>query len=308
METISLQAPAKINLSLDVWGRREDGYHEVEMIMQTVALHDVLHLRRRGDGEIVLQCRGEEVPAGPENLVWKAAVLLKEQASLDLPGVEIVLEKNIPVAAGLAGGSTDGAAALRGLNRLWGLNYSREQLLQLGGRLGADVPFCLLGGTALARGRGEKLQPLPPAPFFHVVLAKPRVAVPTAEVYRHFRPEDREPRPDTAGLVEAIRRGDREGIRERLVNVLERVTRRLFPEVAEAGEVATAVADRLFGPGKRPVVMSGSGPTFFCLLDDEEESERLAQELTDRLPVVIKTFFWREPGERQNNQELTGEG
>lgn len=266
---LRLNAHAKINLTLDVLSRRPDGYHEVEMIMQSIALHDTLEMEL--DKEIVLTVSGIRVTAGQDNLVLRAARLLQQQAGPEA-GARIHLHKEIPVAAGLAGGSTDAAAALRGLNRLWNLGLGNEQLVKLAAQLGADVSFCLTGGTAVARGIGEILTPLPPVPAFGVVLVKPAFEVSTAAVYRGLDLADLGRRPDTPAMVGALQKGDLDLVARNLCNVLESVTLKLHPELQ-------TIKKRLQEAGCRGVLMSGSGPTVFGLTADQ----KTAGEITRRI-------------------------
>jgi len=222
-ESIFIKAPAKINLSLDIIGRRPDGFHLVEMVMQTISLCDHITLEA-ADGAIHLHCSHPFVPAGSGNIVWKAAHLLKSTYGSAEMGAVITVEKHIPVSAGLGGGSGDAAAVLKGLNELWDLRLSPAQLAELGLRLGADVPFCLQGGTALARGIGEA-----PPPSLWVVLLKPNMGVSTGEVYREFVQGRVRTRPDTQRLVSALEAGDYQAMAESMANVLESVTFRRFP-------------------------------------------------------------------------------
>ncbi|CCO08602.1 4-(cytidine 5'-diphospho)-2-C-methyl-D-erythritol kinase [Desulforamulus hydrothermalis] len=267
---LRLNAHGKINLTLDVLGRRPDGYHQVEMIMQSIGLHDTLEFAYR-PGEIVLDVSGVPVTAGEDNLVFKAARLLRQYAG-EQAGALIRLHKEIPVAAGLAGGSSNAAAALRGLNRLWQLGLTDEQLSRLAVRLGADVPFCLLGGTAIARGVGELLTPLPPAPRFGVVLVKPPFGVSTAEVYRNLNLAALGSRPDTAAMAESLRQGDLSRVAANLCNVLESVTIKWHPQLQQ-------VKEALLAAGCLGVLMSGSGPTVFGLTEDEAAAASVARRL-----------------------------
>ncbi|GAB6159220.1 4-(cytidine 5'-diphospho)-2-C-methyl-D-erythritol kinase [Desulfotomaculum varum] len=267
---LRLNAHGKINLTLDVLGRRPDGYHQVEMIMQSIGLHDTLDFTYR-PGEIVLDVSGVSVTAGEDNLILKAARLLQQYAG-EQAGARIRLHKEIPVAAGLAGGSSNAAAALRGLNRLWQLGLTDEQLNRLALQLGADVPFCLLGGTAVARGVGELLTPLPPAPRFGVVLVKPPFGVSTAEVYRNLNLAALGRRPDTAAMAESLRQGDLPRVAYNLCNVLESVTLKWHPQLQQ-------VKKELLAAGCLGVLMSGSGPTVFGLTEDEAAAMAVARRL-----------------------------
>jgi len=268
---LEVAAHAKINLSLDIKGRRADGYHELETIMQEVSLHDRLVFYPAPDETLILECDHPEVPAGPENLVYRAALLLREKTGCRR-GVRIVLEKHIPVAAGLGGGSADAAGALTGLNRFFALGLSVTELLPLAAKLGADVPFCLLGGTAFARGRGELLTPLPPLPAMGVVLVKPPFGVSTARVYAAYDERPAGFSPDTAALLAAIERRDLPAVAEHLGNVLEPVTASMYPVVRD-------IRRALLRAGAMNAVMSGSGPTVFGLCPDEREARRVAARL-----------------------------
>ncbi len=263
---IDERAPAKINLALDVKYKRPDGYHEVEMIMTMVDLADRLRFEPLPDGEIRIVCQSMHIPLDEKNLAFQAAKLLNQTLGMNR-GVQIELEKVIPVSAGLAGGSSDAAATLRGLNRLWNLNLSLETLEVLGGKIGSDVPFCIRGGTALATGRGEILQKLPPAPACWVVIAKPPIGVSTADVYGRFRADEIRDHPDVRGMIQAIEMKSFEGVVERLGNVLEDVTLKLYPEVSQ-------IKDRMNKLGLDGVLMSGSGPTVFGITDIRSKAER----------------------------------
>lgn len=279
---LRLNAHAKINLTLDVLSRRPDGYHEVEMIMQSIALHDTLEMEFEPK-EIVLTVSGVRVTAGQDNLVLRAARLLQQQAGPEA-GARIHLHKEIPVAAGLAGGSTDAAAALRGLNRLWNLGLGNEQLVRLAAQLGADVSFCLTGGTAVARGIGEILTPLPPVPAFGVVLVKPAFGVSTAVVYRGLDLADLGRRPDTPAMVDALQKGDLDLVARNLCNVLESVTLKLHPELQ-------TIKKRLQEAGCRGVLMSGSGPTVFGLTADQKTAGEIARRINLPECQVLAAFM-----------------
>lgn len=260
------KAHGKINLTLDVLNRRPDGYHEVEMIMQSIALHDVLEFTSTGPA-VTLAAQGGEVPLGEDNLIIKAARLLQQHTGCR-QGAAINLQKNIPVAAGLAGGSTDAAATLTGLNELWGLKLNKDELKGLGRRLGADVPFCLLGGTALARGIGEKLTALPPASTLGLILVKPPFGVSTAAVYQNFRPDRVIQRPDHQRMVENLAAGNVPGIGAGVCNVLESVTIGMHPEIG-------TIKKQLLEAGCCGVLMSGSGPTVFGITFRQADAEKI---------------------------------
>lgn len=252
-------AYAKINYTLDVLGRRDDGYHRLASVMQTIALHDTLALRARDDGAIGLVCDDPALDT-PDNLALRAAHLLRERAARALPGVTIELHKHIPAQAGLGGGSSDAATALAALDAYWGLQLSPDALRELGARLGSDVPFFLPGGTALIGGRGEVVEPLPPAEPLWIVLAKPPIGLATAAVFRALTPDDFTGDDDSAALAAAIRAGKPLPF-ERLSNALERGVAAAYPEVA-------AALDALRAAGAPIARMSGSGPTVYAPFRD----------------------------------------
>lgn len=264
---ISVKAPAKINLTLDVLAKRPDGYHEVEMVMTTVDLADRVDLTMRGDDQITLDCSASFVPDDIRNHAYKAAVLLKERYQVPY-GVHLYIDKQIPVAAGLAGGSSDAAATLRGLNQLWGLDLTQDQLAEVGAEIGSDVPFCVYGGTALAKGRGEKIVHLGTPASCWVILAKPPVGVSTADVYGQFRLQDVEQHPDTGQMLRAIEEQNFTLMCQSLGNVLETVTLNLQPQVRQIKELMIA-------SGADGVLMSGSGPTVFALVQKEAKVHRI---------------------------------
>lgn len=271
MEQIIRNAYAKINLGLDVLRRREDGYHEVKMIMQTINLYDTLTFRKRKEPGIVLKTDNENLSAGKDNLICRAAEkLLTETGTAE--GAEIFLEKRIPIAAGMAGGSTDAAATLTGLNELFGLGYSIEQLQAFGVTLGADIPYCLMGGTALSEGIGEILTKLPAPPQCVLVVAKPDIDVSTKFVYENLHADTLSFHPDIDGMEAAIRSGSLRGITERMGNVLENVTVREYPVINEIKELMKRA-------GALNALMSGSGPTVFGIFTEKEPAGRAAEEI-----------------------------
>lgn len=263
MDRLKIDANAKVNLGLDVVRRLENGYHEVRMVMQTVGIHDTLTLEKREQGILLTTDHGE-LPGDENNLIYKAARLLTESCGLK-EGVAIHLEKRIPIAAGMAGGSTDAAATLKGMNELFGLGLSEEKLKELGVKLGADVPYCIMGGTALAEGIGEKLTKLPDAPDCFLLVAKPDIAVSTKYVYEHLDLPGISRHPDIDGMVAAIRAGSLEGILKRMDNVLQNVTEKKYP-------VITALKQFMEENGARKALMSGSGPTVFGVYDKEDRA------------------------------------
>jgi 4-diphosphocytidyl-2-C-methyl-D-erythritol kinase len=278
---VKLKAHAKINLTLGIKGLRPDGYHEVEMLMQSVDLHDLLTFAGADNDDIVLVSDSLEVPAGNENIVFKAADLLRRHTGCRR-GVNINLQKRIPVAAGLAGGSTDAAAALIGLNIFWELGLTERDLFSLGERLGADVPFCLLGGTALARGKGEELTALPAAVQMGVLLVKPPFGVSTATVYKAYDGLPPGPQPDTRAMLGALRSHSAFLIAARLGNALERVTAAMHPEIEH-------IKKSLLAAGACGALMSGSGPTVFGLFPGLGEARKAAGKLNFPQYRVIVT-------------------
>lgn len=268
MGEIILQAYAKINLGLDVLRKREDGYHEVKMIMQSISLADTLVLRHCPGGGILLRADTEAGTSGvsmdESNLVYRAVQMLKEEFGIR-EGIEAVLTKRIPVAAGMAGGSTDAAAALKGMNQLFSLGLSEKELQDRGVKLGADIPYCIMGGTALSEGIGERLTPLKPLPACYILIAKPPVSVSTAFVYGNLRVNELSKHPDIDGMTEAIQRQDLQGVISRMENVLETVTIPAYPEIA-------AIKDVMLDHGAEQSLMSGSGPTVFGIFLDREKA------------------------------------
>lgn len=255
---IKVCARAKINLTLDVLGKRPDGFHQVETVMQTIALHDSLEFEPREEG-ISLTVPGGGVPAGADNLVYRAARLMQAYAGKKC-GVGIKLVKQIPVAAGLGGGSADAAATLLALNEMWGIRLPLPELFALSEKLGSDVPFFLLGGTALAAGRGERLTPLSPCPRLGLVLVKPFFSVSTASVYQAYDASLITQRPATGAMIRFIKEKNINGIARSLVNVLEAATISMYPEIA-------GIKEKLLAAGALGVLMSGSGPTVFGVTD-----------------------------------------
>ena len=264
---VTVEANAKINLTLDILGKRPDGYHEVAMVMQTVGLHDTLTLEKREQG-ISLNINVPWLKADEKNLAWRAAALVQEEFGLT-GGVHIELTKRIPVAAGLAGGSADAAAVLKGMSELYGLNLSDNKLCELGAKLGSDIPFCLLGGTMLATGRGEVLKRLPDMPETWVVLVKPRISVSTAWAYQNYDEQGAERHPDNEAIQKEIARGNRKGVAKLLCNVLESVTINKY-------DVIERYKQMMLAKGAMASMMSGSGPTVFALAQNREQAEEIA--------------------------------
>lgn len=267
MKTIQLNAMAKINLGLDVLRQREDGYHEVKMIMQTVHIYDRLQLTKKQEPGIELTANLRYLPTNESNLAYRAAKLLMDEFSVT-EGLEISLQKNIPVAAGMAGGSTDAAAVLMGVNELFGLGLSKQELMERGVKIGADVPYCILGGTALAEGIGEKLTSLPVMPDCHILVIKPPINVSTKFVYENLHANDlpAEAHADIDSQLEALQTGDLPKLCAAMGNVLQTVTEPAHPIIRELKQV-------ILEQGAVNSMMSGSGPTVFGLFDDERRAK-----------------------------------
>ncbi len=261
----SLPAPAKVNLTLDVLGKRADGYHELATVMHQINLVDRIRLEKGGT-DIRVSSNSSQIPDNEENLACRAAQLMYEKFALR-EGLQIYLEKNIPVGAGLAGGSTDAAAVITGINDLFELKQDISILLELGAQIGSDVPFCIMGGTALARGRGELLVPLPEGPKLHMVLIKPDFQVSTRAVYQAFRPEKVAAPPDTKAFLAAWQDYDMINIAGKLNNVLESVSLAEHPEIA-------AIKKQLLEAGALNALMSGSGPSVFGLFMSQEAATK----------------------------------
>ncbi|MCX7712011.1 MAG: 4-(cytidine 5'-diphospho)-2-C-methyl-D-erythritol kinase [Clostridia bacterium] len=265
MNSLELKARAKINLSLDVLRKRPDGYHDLRMIMQTIELHDKVGLEVIEAG-IEIRCDHPSIPLGNSNIAYKAAELLINEYKIS-KGVRIRIEKNIPVAAGLAGGSTDAAAVLKGMNRIFSLGLSRTELMALGKKIGADVPYCIRGGTMLAEGIGEVLTELPAFRGVSIVLIKPRIDVSTAWVYKSLNFDNIDTRPNTSLLMDAIRENKPDILAQNMANVLETVT------IKEYG-IINIIKEKLMDLGAMGSMMSGSGPTVFGIFRDEQAAQK----------------------------------
>lgn len=263
--TVIRKAYAKINLGLDVVRKRSDGYHEVRMIMQTVDLYDVLTFTRNKAPGISVVTDKKELPGDKSNLVYKAAELLVKQYSIE-EGIRIELRKNIPMAAGMAGGSTDAAAVFHGMNELFGLGMTEKEMCSLGVKIGADVPYCIQGGTALSEGIGEILTKLKDAPPCVVLIAKPDIDVSTKYVYENLHADTLVFHPDIDGMLDAIEAGDLAGMAGRMENVLETVTVKKYPVIEEIKEFMKK-------RGALNALMSGSGPTVFGIFEDRKTAK-----------------------------------
>ena len=261
MDEISLKALAKINLGLDVLGKREDGYHEVRMVMQTIHLYDRVEIKKTRSPHIHVETNLYYLPVNEDNLVYRAAKLMKDEFQIK-EGVRIVLQKFIPVAAGLAGGSSDAAAVLVGMNRIFNLGLKQNKLMELGLKIGADVPFCIMRGTALAEGIGEKLTALPPMPKCPVLIAKPAISVSTKAVYEGLKLYDGMEHPDIDGVMEGIQQKDLKGVASHMGNILETVTIPMYPVIEDIKKL-----------------MLENGPTVFGLFPNEKEIRRAYEAL-----------------------------
>ena len=294
MSERKLKARAKINLGLDVIRKREDGYHDLRMVMQTIGLCDELVLSQVETEGIFVSTNRPELPTDERNLVYRAARLLREEFGLP-GGIRIHLEKKIPMAAGLAGGSTDAAAVLKGMNDLYSLGLSEAQLCERGVKLGADIPYCIMGGTALAEGIGERLTRLPEAPQCSVLLTKPWIDVSTAFVYGHLRADELQDHPDIDGQIAAVWSGDFSGMTEKMGNVLETVTIPAYPVVQE-------IKEEMLELGAAGAMMSGSGPTVFGLFDDREKAEAAYRRMCENGAGrdVFLTEFFQPDGREQD--------
>lgn len=270
-QELILKAYGKINLGLDVVRRLENGYHEVRMIMQSVELADTIRMKRLSEDKIVLGTDKSDLPCDERNLAYRAAKLIKENYSIR-NGVGIFLEKRIPMAAGMAGGSADCAAVLQGMNELFGLGLSIKELQREGVKLGADVPYCLMGGCALSEGIGEVLTALKQPPVCVLLLAKPDIDVSTKHVYENLRLHELEHHPDIDGILRSIEEGSLEGLCGKLENVLESVTGREYPVI---GEIEKEMKDA----GALQAIMSGSGPTVFGIFREKEAAEKAMDRL-----------------------------
>ncbi len=273
MNQIELRALAKINLGLDVLGRRENGYHEVRMIMQSIYLYDEVKIERMNTPGIEVASNLSYLPAGGDNIAYKAAKLLSDEFKID-DGVKITLKKHIPVAAGLAGGSSNAAAVLFGMNRMFRLGLSQKSLMERGVKLGADVPYCIVRGTMLAEGIGEELRPLPAMPKCAVLIAKPPVSVSTKAVYEALDSKEVTEHPDIDGIIAGLEQQDIRKIAGAMGNVLEDVTIPMHPVIAQIKQAMTDA-------GALGAMMSGSGPTVFGLFESRSsarEAQRIIRE------------------------------
>ncbi|MPM76201.1 4-diphosphocytidyl-2-C-methyl-D-erythritol kinase [bioreactor metagenome] len=285
MNYIELKSRAKINLSIDVLGKRQDGYHLVEMIMQTIDLFDIIKIFSLDEDTIVINSNSKDIPVDSSNIVYKAANLIKQEFNIKR-GIKIYIEKNIPVAAGMAGGSSNAAAVLVGLNKLWDLNLSKNKLKEIGLQLGADVPFCIEGEASLAENIGEKLTNIDGlSQDVFILVCKPELFVSTKEVYEAIDSKTIKKRPDNKLLIELLKENNIELLAKNMYNVLESVTKEKYPIINEIEEIM--INNKALG-----AMMSGSGPTVFGLYDNEDDAEKCRKILLENFKQVylVKSY------------------
>lgn len=285
MNSIKLKTYGKINLILDVLGTLPNGYHDLDMVMQTVDIYDELTITKTNNDEITISSNTGAIPNDNSNLAYKAAKALKDKFGIE-ENVDIYIDKNIPIAAGMAGGSADCAGTLKGMNELFGLGLSEDELCEIGVKLGADVPYCIKGGTKRAQGIGEVLTELKDVPQAYVLLAKPPISVSTGFVYGRIDEVDVTKKPDTEAMISAIEDGDIKGVASNICNVLEEVTIPDYPIVAD-------IKNKMIEQGALNAMMTGSGPTVFGIFDDEQKALNCQKELVDMntLEKVALTQF-----------------
>ncbi|OON98063.1 MAG: 4-(cytidine 5'-diphospho)-2-C-methyl-D-erythritol kinase [Epulopiscium sp. Nele67-Bin005] len=287
MDTIRLRAKAKINLTLDVVGKREDGYHNLRMIMQTINLHDTIQITKTKSPKIQVKSNISWLPTDEKNIAYKAAQLFIEETGIK-NGVYIDILKRIPVAAGLAGGSSNAATVLVGLNKMFKTGYTKRQLMEMGVKLGADVPFCILRGTVLAEGIGEVLTVLKPLPYTHILLVKPNISVSTQHIYQSLSVPDIRVHPQTNKVVKAIGRSDTKYIFSHMENVLQEVTIAQYPQIEK-------IKKTMIEQGAVASMMSGSGPTVFGIFNTKEDCIRVASYFREvyrlREVYVTSTYY-----------------
>lgn len=276
-----LRAMAKINLGLDIIGKREDGYHEVRMIMQTIRMYDVLEIRKKSSPGISLSTNLPYIPCDERNLVYKAAKILMDEFHVE-EGLSMKLTKSVPVAAGMAGGSSDAAAAFVGVNRLFHLGLSQEELMKRAVQVGADVPYCVMRGTALAEGIGEKLTRLPDLPGCYILIGKPGINVSTRTAYENLDLNEIRRRPDIDGMIRDIKNKDLYSMTGKMENVFE-------PRIMEKYPVIREIRDLMEKQGALKAMMSGSGPTVFGIFDDAGKMQNAARAL--KKSGLAKTVF-----------------
>ena len=273
MDRLELKALGKINLGLDVLGRRENGYHDVRMVMQTVYLYDRIIMKKSKTPGIRLETNLYYLPVNENNLAYQAAQMLMDEFHIE-EGVSIQLDKHIPVAAGMAGGSSNAAAVLFGMNRMFSLGLSQKELMERGVKLGADVPYCIMRGTVLAEGIGEILTPLSPMPKCYVLIAKPAISVSTKMVYEKLDSHEIEDHPDIDGILAGLKAGDLKKVAGSMGNVLERVTVDAYPVIDQINKM-------MIKEGALNAMMSGSGPTVFGIFEEKATARKAADAIRD---------------------------
>ena len=273
MDKLELKALGKINLGLDVLGRRDNGYHDVRMVMQTVYLYDQIKIERTKEPGIQLSTNLFYLPVNENNLAYQAANLLMEEFQIS-EGVKITLDKHIPVAAGMAGGSSNAATVLFGINQMFSLGLSQKELMERGVTLGADVPYCIMRGTVLAEGIGEILTPLPDMPKCYILIAKPPISVSTKMVYEKLDAHEIQEHPDIDGILHGLENQDLQQIASCMGNVLEKVTIEEYPVIEE---IKSVMKDN----GALNAMMSGSGPTVFGIYDDKQRAKNAASKIKE---------------------------
>ena len=291
MEKVVLRAPAKINLALDVTGKRDNGYHDVRMVMQQIGLSDEILIEKisTGGDRITVETNSGELPLNEDNLVYKAARIIMDECGIK-DRIRIFIDKHIPIAAGLAGGSTDAAAVLKGMNELFGLGLTELKLRELGVRIGADVPYCIMGGTALAEGIGEILTPLTPMPDCTILIAKPGISVSTGYVYTAYDSLKEKLHPEVDAMAAALKERNLSGIAKLLGNSLEGVTQEEYPVIKRIKQI-------MLGNGALGALMSGSGPTVFGLFDDGNKAGEALEKIREE--GIAKDLLLTEP-EKEN--------
>ncbi|MDD3840264.1 MAG: 4-(cytidine 5'-diphospho)-2-C-methyl-D-erythritol kinase [Clostridia bacterium] len=286
MSEIELKARAKVNLTLDVLRKRPDGYHDLSMIMQSIELHDKIILTEAERG-ISIQADTDIIPLDENNLTYKAAALIQRKKGIK-KGINIFIQKNIPVCAGMAGGSTDAAAVIKGLNRLWNLNMDMDEMMRIGAEIGADVPFCILGGTALARGIGDILTTIEFPCKVWIVMVKPSFGISTAQVYGNLDLNNVYRRPDTDGMIKCLKSCNIKSIGLKLFNVLETVTVNLYPALND-------VKEDIFKYGCEGTVMTGSGPTVYGIFSSWSRANSAYNALKEKYQDVFFTHTYNSP-------------
>ena len=274
MDKLELKALGKVNLGLDILGKKENGYHEVRMVMQTVYLYDRVILERSKIPGIRLETNLNFLPVNENNIAYKAAEMLKKEFGID-EGIKIILDKHIPVAAGMAGGSSDAAAVMFGVNKMFQLGLSTEELMKRGVKIGADVPYCIMRGTVLAEGIGERLTPLPSIPKCYVLIAKPPLSASTETVYEKYDALTQVEHPDIDGIIQGLENSDIQRVASGMGNVLEQVMLKEYPVI---GQIKKAMLDL----GALGALMSGSGPTVFGLFDSRSQARMAARKIKSR--------------------------